>query len=236
MSGFTSHNIRLADGTETMPGRPLLEEEGVFRAALYALRLLVPAGGAVVDLGALEAGYTIGFARAGYIATAIEGRAENADRAQVAITQSGVPARLVRDDARNLAQYGPFDAVFASGILYHFDDPVAFIRTAASVAPVLLLNTHYAPDKDDHPAVGLSPLTAQGGYRGRWFEDPPGVWAAVGNSRSFWLCHRDLLQALVDNGFSFVCEQFSHRAHQVEDGFHEAMSRALFIAVRMEGR
>src|ERR671937_236393 len=83
---FTAHNIELPDGTQTMPGEPLLREWGICTAALRTLRALVPvregAAPRVVDLGCLEGGYAVEFARAGYDVIGIEGRQSNVDKCE----------------------------------------------------------------------------------------------------------------------------------------------------------
>ena len=51
--------------------------------------------------------------------------------------------RFVRNDATNISNYGPFDAVFICGLLYHLDRPRQFLADAARICRrVLFLETH----------------------------------------------------------------------------------------------
>lgn len=60
---------------------------------------------------------------------------------------AGIPELdFVKDDARNIASYGRFDAVVCSGLLYHLDRPRAFLKEIGKVTEkLLILNTHFAP-------------------------------------------------------------------------------------------
>lgn len=73
---FTAHNIVLPDGTQTLPGRSLISESPVMKAALRTMALVFqdrePSTISVLDIGCLEGGYTVEFARAGYQATGLE--------------------------------------------------------------------------------------------------------------------------------------------------------------------
>ena len=102
---FTAHNIELPDGTQTKPGEPLLREWGICTAAMRTLEALVPLGeGApprVVDLGCLEGGYSVEFARAGYDVIGIEGRRSNIEKCEYVAAALDLPnLRFVCDDAR----------------------------------------------------------------------------------------------------------------------------------------
>src|SRR5512138_3546004 len=107
MTRFTAHNIALPGGEETLPGRPLLADEPLCRAVMRTLRVLFPdaarARPRIADLGALEGGYAVEFARAGFDVVAIEGRASNVERCAVVADRLRLPnLRVVQDDARNV--------------------------------------------------------------------------------------------------------------------------------------
>jgi 2-polyprenyl-3-methyl-5-hydroxy-6-metoxy-1,4-benzoquinol methylase len=81
MVSFTHHNIRLDDGTLTKPEIGfLLSESPWFLAAKRTLEVTFHgniAGKRIVDLGCLEGGYTVEFARMGFEALGIEVRKSN---------------------------------------------------------------------------------------------------------------------------------------------------------------
>jgi SAM-dependent methyltransferase len=198
MPPFTAHNIELDDGTWTLPGAPPVAGNEICRAALALLARHVPAGARVADLGALEGGYAVAFARAGYRVTAVEARARNMARCQYVADRAGVPRELefVRDDARNLASWGSFDAVFCCGLLYHLDRPAEFLAMLGSLTGrLLILQTHYS----------VRPDAVNEGLPGHWYGENPAeesAWSSWGNDRSFWLAEQALLDAVRDAGFS----------------------------------
>jgi SAM-dependent methyltransferase len=196
----------------------------------------------IVDLGALEGGYTVEFARAGFDALGIEGRRSNYEKCQYVARRVGLPnLRFVLDDVRCLESHGTFDATFCCGLLYHLDEPVAFLHKLGRVTRrVLLLQTHYAPPDGVQTPWALSPMTTNEGKVGRWYVEfpegtPPekqGAWNSVGNSRSFWLAKEHLLQAMHEAGFAILYEQYDFLAHQVTDGYIQANSRSLFVGFK----
>jgi SAM-dependent methyltransferase len=247
---FTAHNIELPDGSQTMPGEPLLRDWGICRAALRTLRLLTPIEeGAdpprVADLGCLEGGYAVEFARAGYDVVGIEGRRSNVEKCEFVADRLRLPnLRFVCDDARNIRAYGTFDAVFCCGLLYHLDAPVSFLHELSGVTRrVLMLQTHYAtPDDESWNRFRLSPLTEHEGHLGRWYTEwepdtPPEqvetmAWSAVGNSSSFWLEKRHLLQAMMEAGFPIVCEQYDFLENVVQNDYTEDQHRSFFLGLK----
>lgn len=205
LTGFTAHNIALPDGSQTLPGASLTAGGGICQAALRTLGLFLEPGGTVADLGCLEGGYAVAFARAGYQVTGIEARAASHARCQQVADAVALPnLRFIRDDARNLADYGGFDAVFCCGLLYHLDEPDAFLRMLGKVTRrVLIVQSHYS----------AAPRTVHEGRRGHWVRDfPDDRWGSHGNSQSFWLARTDLLAAIGDAGFGCVYEQHDYRA------------------------
>jgi SAM-dependent methyltransferase len=249
---FTAHNIELPNGEQTLPEQPLIREWGLCRSALKTLRFALPIEGrenppTVVDLGCLEGGYALEFALAGYDVLGIEARPSNVERCEFVAEAFRLPnLRFVCDDARNVASYGPFDAVFCAGLLYHLDSPVAFLAELAKVTKrVLLLETHYATHEDKWDQFQLSKLTVHEGKRGRWYKEwerdatPEEVetlsWSSVGNPSSFWLEKRNLLQAMLEAGFPIVCEQYDFLGDIVENDFRESQRRSLFLGLKPNG-
>jgi SAM-dependent methyltransferase len=245
---FTAHNIVLNDGTLTKPNSPVTADEPVARAVMRSLDLFFPPaerkGKTIVDLGCLEGGYTVEFARAGFEATGIEVRAQNVERCDFVASQLRLPnLHFARDDVRNLGNYPPFDAIFCSGLLYHLDRPATYLRLLAQQAKrLLILQTHYALTDSTPPDFSLSELTEHDGYQGRWYREflesaeqadiEALSWAAYGNPRSFWIERLHLIQAIRDAGFSTVYEQPDFVSNNVTDHYIEEQDRSLFLAVR----
>ena len=203
---FISHNIILPDGSKTMGDqRQLLSRTRAWLSIKESLDQFLPeskehpAPLKVVDLGCLEGGYATEFARQGYQTLGIEARVSNLNKCLHVKEQLSLPnLDFVQDDARNLDQHGPFDIVLCYGILYHLDDPVAFLhKVFQQTNRMLLLHTHYAPEYDWRYELGLvnryviapiqnrthflehaknyqlSRLTTNEGYRGRWYTEWP---------------------------------------------------------------
>jgi SAM-dependent methyltransferase len=245
---FSAHNLVLADGTPSIPGQILLEEQPLPQAVLRTLESLFPdrRGGefSIVDLGCLEGGYTALFARAGFAALGIDGRPENIARCEQGAGRLGLPdLRFVCDDVRNLERYGSFDATFCCGLLYHLEDPVAFLRLVSRLTRrVLILQTHFATDALPARFPNLSELTSHEGVAGRWYLEHPDdatdeemlsqAWSSIGNRRSFWVEKRHLVQALIDMGFAPVYEQYDFLSDVVHDDYIAEWGRSLFVAVR----
>jgi SAM-dependent methyltransferase len=247
---FTAHNIELPDGTQTMPGEPLLRDWGICRAALRTLRFTVPIEDAadpprVVDLGCLEGGYAVEFARAGYDVVGIEGRRSNVEKCEYVAAAVDLPNLcFFQDDARNIRNYGSFDAVFCCGLLYHLDNPSEFLQALGEVTKrALLLHTHYATDEDESwNKFRLSRMTYHEGRLGRWFEEwapeTPAdeveslAWSSVGNPSSFWLEKRHLLQAMMEAGFPIVCEQYDFLEDVVGNDYTDDQHRSFFLGLK----
>lgn len=253
VSSFTAHNIRLDDGTETYPQAPygLMSQNGVFLAVERMLRLIYQndlSGKSIVDVGCLEGGFATEFARLGMTATGIEVRESNFQNCLTVKRGTNLPnLQFVRDDANNIGQYGPFDAVFVCGLLYHLDQPRKFLTDAARVCQrVIFLETHVATEQDG-PAVqtyGLSGIEANEGLKGRWFPEHDTLpthelddmkWASWTNEKSFWIQKEYLLQLLKDLGFDVALEQFdcdANIAEQYTTGWRKSTDRVLLVGIK----
>jgi SAM-dependent methyltransferase len=233
---FTAHDIELPDGTQTLPGAPLIGAEPTSDSYLRTLRLFCPPPARVADLGCLEGGDAVHFARAGYDVVAIEGQQRNFAVCEWVADRVELPnLRFVLDDVRNIRAYGSFDAVLCAGLLYHLDRPASFLHALGEVTRrLLIINTNYATESGRE--VGLHPLTEElvehEGKLGRWYEEGSGAWFAVENERSFWLERRHLLQALIEAGFPSVFEQFDWLGDVVADRTIEDRLISCFVAVR----
>jgi SAM-dependent methyltransferase len=252
MPAFTAHNIELRHGRLTFPANELVEESGRFQAAMRTLRVVFRpeeiASTSIADLGCLEGGFAAGFARHGFQATGIEARDRNVECCRYVEQDLALPGlRFVQDDARNVARHGPFDAVFCCGLLYHLDEPGAFLRTLGSCTRrVLILDTHYADEVvPGAHATRLSEMAVHEGNAGRWYREfaeavsdeemQDARWSSWGNMRSFWIERRHLLQTLVAVGFDTVYEQYDIADDIRTDRFREEQCRSMFVAVKSQG-
>jgi SAM-dependent methyltransferase len=200
MVSFTSHNIRLDDGTYTKPDADYrMESHPWFLAAKRVVDAIFPGDKGqfrIIDLGCLEGGYTVEFARLGMQALGLDVRQANIEAARYVQSKIALPnLRFVQDNVWNVETYGTFDFTFCCGLFYHVDRPVALLRLLSRVTKrVLFLQTHFSEAKDSpgliHPrklrrAVArvlplkrtattthrLSRLTKHEGVPGRWYEE-----------------------------------------------------------------
>jgi SAM-dependent methyltransferase len=197
---FTSHNIRLDDGTYTKPDVGFsMDAHPWFLAAKRMLDATFPGSKdqlRIADLGCLEGGYTVEFARLGFQALGLDVRESNIEACRYVQSKVDLPRlEFVCDDAWNIPAYGTFDAVFCCGLLYHLDRPREFLKVLSSVTKrILILQTHFSEAGDSpsliHPrrlrralarvmplkstattTHKLSYLTENEGLRGRWFSE-----------------------------------------------------------------
>lgn len=247
--GFSAHNIVLPDGVQTKPESPILANTQTARAAVRMAAALCPPVGEprprVADLGCLEGGYAVEFARAGYDVVGIEARSESIARCKYVQRELGLEnLAFVHDDVRNLEQYGQFDVVFCCGLLYHLDSPFEFLlKLGRNTTRLLLLQTHYA-EHQPNPSYPLSDLAQHEELLGRWYLEAPNgqwasleqmeasLWASWQNTASFWPLKRHLLKAMQSAGFPVVCEQFDALEDIVEDPYIERHSRSTFVGIK----
>lgn len=249
---FTAHNIRLPNGTTTMEaGKPLLADEPSLKATMRMLNLIY--GGnlaqrSILDLGCLEGGYALEFAKAGMNSKGLDVRQSNIDNCELIADAFKLPnLSFVKDDCWNIAKYGPVDIMFCCGLLYHLDRPREFIKLMADNAKdAIIINTHYAPvDGAPEIRIKLSPLALNEGAPGRWYgehnletveEKEKLKWFAWDNKTSFWLLKSALLQILHDCGFSTVLEQYDFLGENIfgsmNNGYYATDARAMFVAIR----
>lgn len=147
---FTAHNIRLDDGTFTKPeSASSMVDHPVFKSARGILETVFPGDKSQIrlaDVGCLEGGYAVEFARMGFQVLGIEVRELNIAACNYVKSKTDLPhLEFVQDDALNIANHGVFDAVFCCGLLYHLDKPKQFLETLSAVtSKVLILQTHFS--------------------------------------------------------------------------------------------
>ncbi|MBB4198225.1 SAM-dependent methyltransferase [Rhodoblastus sphagnicola] len=222
---FTAHNIRLADGTQTHPASPNMDQYGRYKAAKRALNVIYNGdleGRTIADVGCLEGGYTTEFARLGMEATGIEVRDSNFRNCLLVKSRTSLPnLHFLQRDALEIGQCGDYDGLFVCGLLYHLDKPRKFLEDAAKVCKkFIIIDTHVAPRMHE-PAVDifrLSDTSTNEGLKGRWFTEFDAAatavdrdnmkWSSFANNASFWIEKTALLQTMSELGFDMVFEQF----------------------------
>jgi 2-polyprenyl-3-methyl-5-hydroxy-6-metoxy-1,4-benzoquinol methylase len=147
---FTAHNIRLDDGTFTKPeSTRSMVDHPWFISARGVLETVFPGDKSqlrLADVGCLEGGYAVEFARMGFRVLGIEVRELNIAACNYVKSKIDLPhLEFVQDNALNIAKYGEFDAVFCCGLLYHLDRPKQYLETLSTVTKkLLILQTHFS--------------------------------------------------------------------------------------------
>jgi len=235
-SCFTAHNIRLDDGSLTKPEQPwLMEDLPLLKFTKQFLRMVFPdgvAGKRVVDLGCLEGGYTVEFARQGFAALGIEVRESNFEKCQRVKAGTHLPnLTFVHDDVQNLATYGVFDVVFCCGLLYHLDKPRQFVKLMAQTCRrAIIIDTHVASTRRNGK-FSLSRVTQNEGWSGRWFREGgkkryQANWSSWSNEKSFWPMKSHLVEVLRNSGFPIVIE------YPILEPYRELTDRVTIVAVK----
>jgi SAM-dependent methyltransferase len=212
---FTSHNIRLDDGSFTKPDVGYsMDVHPWFLAAKRILDATFPGDKRhvrIADLGCLEGGYTVEFARLGLQALGIDVRESNIEACRYVQSKVNLPnLDFVRDDVWNIAAHGSFDAVFCCGLFYHLDKPREFLKVLSPVTKrLLILQTHFSEAKDSPSFIRprrfrravarllplkntgttthkLSLLSENEGLPGRWFAEFRSKRAFVDRENRRW--------------------------------------------------
>ena len=200
---FTAHNVLLDNGEYTMgKDKILLADSAMWTSIAKTVDLFFPDKNErknlrTVDLGCLEGGYAVEFARMGFDSLGIEAREDNIAACNYVKSNLHLSnLNFAQDDVRNMCKYGKFDITLCYGLLYHLDNPVEFLKTMSScTTKMLLLNTHFAPEHDVRYNLGflnqyliapiqkrmtflqsqknyrLSRATTHENFRGRWYKE-----------------------------------------------------------------
>jgi SAM-dependent methyltransferase len=252
---FTAHNVMLPCGEPTMPELPwFIADSPLTKAAIHSLQFALGGdlnGKRIIDLGCLEGGYTLEFAKLGMQALGVEVRESNLENCRKVEEAFGLPnLQFVKDDVWNMEQLGKFDAAFCCGLLYHLDRPAAFIDLLGRcVERVVIIHTHFAREDEIEAFPNLSPLTSHEGWPGRWYGEHAAEtkeelealkWTSWENKSSFWLTRPAIYQCLQSAGFDTVFEQFdwlngymgSTIFDSVSTGYYRTHARGMFVGVR----
>jgi SAM-dependent methyltransferase len=216
---WTAHNIELPGGAFTIgPNSPTADSErGNYFVEIACTALRREARSlSVLDLGCLEGGIAIQFARAGATVDGIDVREASIAKAEAVrdILELTKLRFLVGDalaltETRLLSQ--TYDVVICAGLLYHIDAPalLPFLRDIAGrCTGLVLIDTHVAIAGEQRYATSEG-LVLHGKVIA---EQPPhattdrrgALWASWNSDYSFWMSEHSLQNALYLAGFSLV--------------------------------
>lgn len=172
----------------------------------------------VLDLGCLEGGISIEFARQGSNVVGIEGRPSNIKKAELVkeLLDLGT-LELVVDDVLNITpeKYGTFDVILCLGLLYHIDasDLMGFVRKMFDMSKrVVMIDTQVADCKSATESISVNGKEYFGksmrehGLVTTKEEKHERSWTSLNNDYSFWLTRPSLINLLADAGFTSVYE------------------------------
>ena len=182
-------------------------------------------GRRIVDIGCLEGYFSIECALQGADVLGIDGKLLNFKKCEFVRSVLGVKRVTFNlNDAMKVTRelIGEFDVVLALGLLYHLEDPYAFLVNMAELCTgFVVIDTHIALEDqpknikgDWHPELSDMRSLSFGGrlYEGRLFREfPSGTardvkdlspTASLENNHSVWLTEDSLVCMLHDVGFS----------------------------------
>ena len=153
----------------------------------------------IIELGSLEGGHSFALARNPVVkkVLAIEGRDKNLEKARFVQRILGdTKVEFMQGDIEKLdfTQFGTFDAVFCSGLLYHLPRPWELIPKLSALSSNIFIWTQLSEEaKAKKMRAGWRGKV----YRERGFLDP---LSGLSNS-SFWLSLGSLISLLTVNGY-----------------------------------
>jgi len=250
---FTAHNILLDNGEYTKPDSPFsIDAEPWMVSARKIIKLVYPTKTKklpikLVDLGCLEGGHSVEFARMGFDTLGIEVRDSNFDCCEYVKNNTNLPnLNFVKDNVLNISSYDNFDVSFCCGLLYHLDKPKYFLEELSKkTKKLIILQTHFSISENKFTRFNLSELTTNEGLKGRWFSEfEPKTseenqqkmrWSSFENSKSFWIQREYLIGLIYDLGFHTVLEQFDSYSPDITTTLNNVYTdylRGTFIGIR----
>ena len=160
---------------------------------------IFPAAESIIELGSLEGGHSFALARNPVVkkVLAIEGREKNIEKAKlVQKILDDKKVEFVRGDLEklNFEQFGAFDAVFCSGLLYHLPKPWELIPKLAAISPNIFIWTQISEE--------AKAKKMREGWRGKIYREGGFFDPLSGLSKkSFWLSLGSLISLLTVNGY-----------------------------------
>ncbi len=212
-----------------IPGYPGYGTADHFHAPLIAAFLKNAGdvrGWRILELGPLEAAHTHMLATAGADVTAIEGNTGAYLRCLIVKEVLDFKAKFLLGDFTAFVAdtTEQFDAVIASGVLYHMEKPIDLLRDLARISKSIALWTHYFEDEPlrarglrhkyaERPTVQRFGDVAIELWEQRYLEATEWRGFCGGPAQiSNWLTRQGLLDLLRENGFTVTVTD-DHRDH-----------------------
>ncbi len=156
----------------------------------------------ILELGSLEGAHTFLLAAHPNVTRvlAVEGRETNLRKArfvQQLLEIRNVEFAQANLENADLSQFGKFDAVFCSGLLYHLPEPWKLIERLSAAAPVLFIWTQYA--------AAQNAMELGNGLRGEThFEGGPDEPLSGMSRTATWLTLSSLRDLLAAAGYKTI--------------------------------
>ena len=171
-------------------------------ARIHQFFRFAPEAPTILELGALEGAHTFILAEHPGVqrVLALEGRERNLRKARFVrelLQIRNVEFAQANLEHARLAEFGKFDAVFCSGLLYHLPEPWKLIEQLPAIAPALFIWTQYAAENE---AMEVAP-----GLRGKIHGEGGADEPLSGMSpTSIWLTLASLRAVLSASGYTRI--------------------------------
>jgi SAM-dependent methyltransferase len=156
----------------------------------------------IIELGSLEGGHSFALAQNAAVkrVVAIEGRASNVEKSKfVQEILEDKKVEFVQADLEkiNFEEFGAFDAVFCSGLLYHLPKPWELIPKLSRISPNIFIWTQVSEES--------KAKKMREGWRGKFYREG-GMFDPLSglSKKSFWLSLGSLVNLLTTNGYKEI--------------------------------